>query len=151
FQRLGEAGGVLVVDDYAHHPTEIEATVSSVRTGHPGRRLVVVFQPHLYTRTRDFAEGFGRALAAADVVWVTDVYPARESPIAGVTGEAVAEAVGRHGGSGTDVRYHASLDGLAEAVGRELREGDLVVTMGAGSVEAVGPALLRRLRTVAHA
>src|SRR5690606_23546243 len=93
FQELGQAGGVVFVDDYAHHPTEITATLAAARAAYPGRRIVAVFQPHLYTRTRDFADAFGRALAGADVAWVTDIYPAREAPIPGVTGELVARAV----------------------------------------------------------
>src|SRR5690606_41591682 len=75
FQVLGAASGVVIVDDYAHHPSEIDATLAAARRVYPERRLVAVFQPHLYTRTRDFAGDFGRSLAAADVVWVTDVYP----------------------------------------------------------------------------
>jgi UDP-N-acetylmuramate--alanine ligase len=90
FERVGEAGGVLFVDDYAHHPTELEATLRAARAAHADRRLVAVFQPHLYSRTRDFAREFGSALALADVAFLTDVYAAREKPIAGVTGEMIA-------------------------------------------------------------
>src|SRR5205823_12333529 len=85
FQRLGETRGVLVVDDYAHHPTEIAATLAAARGAFPGRRIVVAFQPHLFSRTRDFAADFGRALAGADAVFLAEIYPAREQPIAGVT------------------------------------------------------------------
>src|SRR4029077_10134342 len=92
FERRGERGGVLVVDDYAHHPTEISATLASARQVYPDRRLVALFQPHLYSRTRDFAREFGRALTACDLALVTDVYPSREKPLAGVTGELVASA-----------------------------------------------------------
>jgi UDP-N-acetylmuramate--alanine ligase len=151
FQTLGEIEGVLVIDDYAHHPTEIAATLEAIRLAHPGRRLVAVFQPHLYSRTRDFADGFGRALALADVVWVTDVYPAREAPLPGVTGEVVADAARRHGGPGTQVRYERALEGLAQVVAEDLDPGDVVVTLGAGSVEVLGPQLVRRLGEVARA
>lgn len=144
FQRMGEARGVAVVDDYAHHPTEVEATLDAARSAYPEARIVAVFQPHLYTRTRDFAEGFGAALSGADEVWVTDVYPAREDPIPGVTGERVVEAV-RAAGATTPVRYHPSLEGLEEALAGALEEGDLCLTLGAGSIGEVAPRLLARL------
>src|SRR6185312_9434866 len=89
FQRLGEAKGVTVVDDYAHHPTEIRATLAAARNAFPGRRLVAAFQPHLYTRTRDFAADFGAALATADAIFLTDIYPAREQPIPGVSANLI--------------------------------------------------------------
>jgi UDP-N-acetylmuramate--alanine ligase len=144
FQRLGEAGGVAVVDDYAHHPTEIEATLAAAREGFPGRRLVALFQPHLYSRTRDFKAEFGRALARADVVWVTNVFPARETPIAGVTGQLVSDAARAAGAA--EVHDHASVDDVHEALAGALRAGDVLVTMGAGSVEAVGRRVLGVLR-----
>jgi UDP-N-acetylmuramate--alanine ligase len=144
FQLLGEASEVSVVDDYAHHPTEIAATIGAVRDAYRGRRLVVVFQPHLYTRTRDFASGFGDALARADVVWVTDVFPAREPPIPGVTGQLVSGAARTAGAR--EVHDHASIEDVHEAVAGTLRPGDVVVTMGAGSIEGVGPRLLGLLR-----
>lgn len=148
FQRLGEAGGVVVVDDYAHHPTEIRATLQALRSAYPGRRVVAVFQPHLYSRTRDFALDFGRALAVADHVWVTDVYPAREEPIPGVDGGVVARAATRAGAAVTE---HPELEGLAQAVVAELAAGDVVVTLGAGSIEAVAPRILDTLGVPAHA
>ena len=134
FDTVGEVKQILVVDDYAHHPSEITATLAAARAAHPDRRIVAVFQPHLFTRTRDFAEDFGRALTAADVVWVTDIFPAREDPIAGVTGELVAFAADW---SGATVHYHVEIDTLPEAVVEELAAGDLLVTMGAGSVDDV--------------
>ncbi|MDR0285132.1 MAG: UDP-N-acetylmuramate--L-alanine ligase [Propionibacteriaceae bacterium] len=142
FQHLGVAGGVTVVDDYAHHPTEVAATLAAARLAAGGNRVVVCFQPHLFSRTRDFADEFGRALAAADEVVVLDVYPAREDPIPGVTGELVAEAAARHGGRVHYVpEFGAAVDGLLSLV----RPGDLVLTVGAGSVTTLGPALLARL------
>lgn len=147
FEVIGEAGGVVVVDDYAHHPTEVGATVAAARGAYPGRRLVVAFQPHLYTRTRDFAGEFGAALAGADQVWVADVYPAREVPIEGVTGELVADAVRAAAGSGgVGVEYRPGLMDLAAELAGSLREGDLLVTMGAGNIYEVGRAVLARLR-----
>jgi UDP-N-acetylmuramate--alanine ligase len=135
---------VAVVDDYAHHPTEIEATLAAVRDAYPARRLVALFQPHLFTRTRDFSAGFGRALARADVVWVTDVFPAREKPIPGVSGELVSDAARAAGAA--EVHDHPSVDDVPDALARSLRRGDVLVTMGAGSVEAVGARVLERLR-----
>ncbi len=143
FQRLGEVGGVTVVDDYAHHPTEVRATLDAARRAYPRRRVIAAFQPHLYTRTREFHDAFGRELAAADAVWVTDVYPAREEPIEGVTGELVALAAERVGDG--PVRYHADVETLHRAVADELRHGDVCLTMGAGSIEHVGPRLLHVL------
>jgi UDP-N-acetylmuramate--alanine ligase len=144
FQHLGEAFGVTVVDDYAHHPTEIAATLRALRESYRGQRIVALFQPHLYTRTRDFADAFGRALAEADALWVTDVFPARELPIEGVTGELVSGAARAAGAP--QVHDHAAIDDVHEAIVRTLRPGDVVVTMGAGSVEEVGPRLLAALR-----
>ncbi len=148
FQHLGSAGGIDVVDDYAHHPTEIVATLDAARAAWPGRRLVAVFQPHLYSRTRDFADAFGQALARADRVWLTDVFPAREAPIPGVDGTLVANAARR---AGADVAYEPALDRLAAAVAADLEPGDVVLTMGAGSIDATGPALLAHLKATAHA
>jgi UDP-N-acetylmuramate--alanine ligase len=147
FQTLGESDGVTVVDDYAHHPTEVEATLAAARASFPERRIVAVFQPHLYSRTHDFHEEFGVALAAADVVWLTDVYPAREEPIPGVDGELVAESTRAAGHS--DVRYEPSLEALPAAVAASLRAGDLCLTLGAGSIEHTGPAILEALE-VSH-
>src|SRR5262249_34720783 len=97
FETKGERAGVLVVDDYAHHPTEIAATLAAARQVHPGRRLVALFQPHLFSRTRDFASEFGQALTGCDLALVMDVYASREKPIPGVSGELVAEAARRAG------------------------------------------------------
>lgn len=142
FQPVGEAGGVQIVDDYAHHPTELVATLQAARAGFPGLRLVAVFQPHLYTRTRDFAEEFGRALALADRVFVTDVYAAREAPIPGVSGESVAAAARR---AGATVTYLAERAAVAERVAGELRDGDLCLTLGAGDLDRAAREILSLL------
>ena len=143
FDTIGLVGGTLVVDDYAHHPTEIAATLAAARAAHPDRRIVVVFQPHLFTRTRDFASEFGQALAEADVVWVTDIYAAREEPIPGITGELVAlEAAYRCEGK---VYYHADIETLPDVVVEDLASGDLLLTMGAGSVDGVAPRIITLL------
>ena len=143
YEFLGCAAGVKVIDDYAHHPTEITATLAAARRANPRRRLVAVFQPHLFTRTRDFHREFGDALGAADAVWVTDVYPARETPLPGVTGELVARAVP---GAAGRITYHAELATLADAVAEALSPGDVCLVMGAGSIETAGRDILARLR-----
>lgn len=144
FEWLGEVEGIGVVDDYAHHPTELREALRAARAAVPPRgRLVAVFQPHLFSRTADFHREFGEALAVADRVWVTDIYPAREPPMEGVTGALVANAARR---AGAEVVYHPELEGLAEALATTLRPGDLCITLGAGSVEVVGPRLLECLR-----
>jgi UDP-N-acetylmuramate--alanine ligase len=140
FETKGERGGVLVLDDYAHHPTEIAATLAAARQVHPGRRLVALFQPHLYSRTRDFAEGFGRALLACDLAIVTDIYASREKPIPGVTGEVVALAA-RHAGH-PNVMYVSDRTRVAGELERVLESGDLLLTMGAGDVVRLGEAYL---------
>ncbi|HEU4632257.1 MAG TPA: UDP-N-acetylmuramate--L-alanine ligase [Gemmatimonadaceae bacterium] len=142
FQRLGEAGGVAVVDDYAHHPTEVAATLQAARGAYPGRRLVAAFQPHLFTRTRDFAREFGAALAAADVLLLTEIYPAREQPIAGVTAALVRDAAAA---AGRPPAWLGARDALADALHALVRPGDVVLTLGAGDITRTGPELLRRL------
>lgn len=146
FQRVGEANGALIVDDYAHHPTEIRATLEAARTAYPGRRVVVAFQPHLFTRTRDFAHEFGSALAGADAVFLTEIYPAREQPIAGVTSALIEDALKREGGT---LAWRGERDTLASALARAVQKGDVVLTMGAGDITRTGPELLERLRYTA--
>ncbi|HEV8364461.1 MAG TPA: UDP-N-acetylmuramate--L-alanine ligase [Gemmatimonadaceae bacterium] len=143
FQRLGEARGVQVVDDYAHHPTEIRATLAAARNAFPRSRLIAAFQPHLYTRTRDFAREFGEALAAADRVYLTEIYPAREQPIAGVTSALVKEAIERAGGT---IAWFGERASLADALAGGTDEGDVVLMLGAGDITKTGPELLERLR-----
>ncbi|HSJ14746.1 MAG TPA: UDP-N-acetylmuramate--L-alanine ligase [Longimicrobiales bacterium] len=135
FQPLGEAAGVVFIDDYAHHPTEIAATIAAARGAHPQRRIVAVFQPHLFSRTRDLAAEFGKALAGADVVYLSDIYPAREQPIPGVTGELLYAAVRAAGASA--VHYHGPLAELEQALHQELRAGDVCLGMGAGDIDGV--------------
>jgi UDP-N-acetylmuramate--alanine ligase len=142
FEVVGEAGGVLFVDDYAHHPTELAATLQAARAGYPDRRLVAVFQPHLYSRTRDFHAEFGRVLAAADRVFVTDVYAAREKPIEGITGELVVDAARA---AGVDVHYVEDRADVVDAVGEALEPGDLCLTMGAGNLDAAARELMAAL------
>ena len=142
FETKGERGGVLVVDDYAHHPTEIAATLASARQVYPDRRLVALFQPHLYSRTRDFAGEFGRVLTASDLAIVTDVYPSREQPLPGVSGQLVSDAARSYGH--TDVVYVPVKKDLAAELDRLLKPGDLLLTMGAGDIVKFGEEYLRR-------
>ncbi len=144
FQMKGEVGGVLVVDDYGHHPTEIQATLAAAKVGSAGRRIVVLFQPHRYTRTKDQMDEFARSFNNAEVVFVTDIYAASEDPIEGVTGEALVEAVRRYGHK--DVRFVAALDEAVAALAAESRAGDMVITLGAGSVSRVGEQLVEMLK-----
>ncbi|MDE3000578.1 MAG: UDP-N-acetylmuramate--L-alanine ligase [Gemmatimonadota bacterium] len=141
-ETLGDPGGVSVVNDYAHHPTEVRAALETIRPACAGR-LIAVFQPHLYSRTRDFAAEFGRALSEADEVWVTDVYAAREDAIPGVSGEAVA----RHarGAGCAEVFYIPDLQDLEHRLSKSLVPRDLVLVMGAGDVERVAYGLIDRL------
>ncbi|HEV8454395.1 MAG TPA: UDP-N-acetylmuramate--L-alanine ligase [Gemmatimonadales bacterium] len=142
FERLGEFSGVAVVDDYAHHPSELAATLSAARQAFPGRRLVAVFQPHLYSRTAAHGQAMGEALAAADLVIVTEIYPAREQPIAGVSGRQVADAAGR---AGADAHFEPTRAEVGKTVYRALRAGDVVLTLGAGDITRVAPELVRWL------
>jgi UDP-N-acetylmuramate--alanine ligase len=143
FERVGEANGVLVVDDYGHHPTEIAAVLAAARVT-LGRRLLVAFQPHRYTRTERLMREFGPAFADADEVVLTDIYAASEDPIPGVTVEALAESVAR--ATGRPVRIVASIDRLASELAAAARPGDAVLTLGAGSIAAVPKRLLAALR-----
>jgi len=141
FQLRGERRGVMVVDDYGHHPTEIAAVIAAARAG-IDRRIVVVFQPHRYTRTRDLLDSFGDALAGADEVVLTDIYPAGEAPIPGVTVEALEAAVAR---SGRSVHLVKSLDDVPKAVAALARHDDLVITLGAGSIGTLPDRILEAL------
>jgi UDP-N-acetylmuramate--alanine ligase len=147
FQVAGEADGVTVIDDYAHHPTEIAAVLNTASLWAP-RRLIVVFQPHRYTRTHRLMKRFGEVLAGADLVFLTEVYAASEPPIPGATAAALAEAVGRV--APVPVRVVSVLDEVVTAVAEVARPGDVVVTLGAGSIGEVAPriveALVRRSR-----
>jgi UDP-N-acetylmuramate--alanine ligase len=146
FQMRGEVQGVMVVDDYGHHPTEIAAVIAAARAG-IDRRVVVVFQPHRYSRTSLLLDEFGAALGAADEVVLTDIYAAGEAPLPGVTVEALAAAVRSQ--ARCPVHVVKSLDEVPSAVARLARRGDLIVTMGAGSIGTVGDRILQSLRDAA--
>lgn len=139
----GEKQGILVIDDYGHHPTEIRATLDAIRDGWPGRRLVVVFQPHRYTRTQGLFEEFATAFYRADVLILTDIYAASEEPIEGVSSESLLDAIKLHGQR--NAFYHADLKTLPHSLLDFILEGDLVLTLGAGNVVQVGEQLIELL------
>jgi UDP-N-acetylmuramate--alanine ligase len=138
----GSLGGVSVIDDYGHHPTEIRATLAALRTTRP-KRLLVLFQPHRYTRTQALMREFAGAFGDADAVRVCDIYAASEPGIPGVTSEALAREIQSEGHR--DARYAGSLEDTVRGVAEELREGDVLLTLGAGSVTSAGPAVLKIL------
>jgi UDP-N-acetylmuramate--alanine ligase len=137
FETLGEVDRVLVIDDYAHHPTEITATLAAARAAYPDRRLIVVFQPHLYSRTRDFMDQFAESLGEADAVVITDIYPAREKPIPGVNVTDLVRKVAERAPDRT-LLYAPTKAEAVDALRWLCREGDLVLTMGAGDIREVG-------------
>jgi UDP-N-acetylmuramate--alanine ligase len=143
FQSLGEvetAGGrVLLVDDYGHHPTEVAATLAAAKSGYPERRVVLVFQPHRYTRTHDLMDDFATVLSSADVLVLLDVYAAGEDPIAGADGRSMARAIRSRGA--VEPVFVEKLDDLASVLEDLLQDGDLVLTMGAGDIGAYATSL----------
>jgi UDP-N-acetylmuramate--alanine ligase len=144
FQFKGEEAGVLVVDDYGHHPTEIKATLAAAKIGSAGRRIVVLFQPHRYSRTKDQMEGFAQSFNNADALLVADIYAASEDPLEGVTSEALTEAIKRYGHK--NAHHIGPLEKAADVLRERVREGDLVITLGAGPVYRAGEQLLELLK-----
>jgi UDP-N-acetylmuramate--alanine ligase len=144
FERRGQAGGVTVYDDYGHHPREIAATLAAARAAVGAGRVLVVFQPHLYSRTRHLAHDLAGALTAADAVAVTSVYAAREEPVEGVEGRLVVEALVAER-PGMPVAWAPELEDAVRFLSRRARPGDFVLTIGAGDVERAGPLLLEEL------
>ncbi len=141
-QLKGEAAGVQVIDSYAHHPTEMTADLEAMRAAVGGARILVVYQPHLFSRTQELGKEMGEALALADASLVLDVYPAREDPIPGVTSELVLDAARAAGAEVTAVHDKGEVPSLVVGMAKP---GDLVLTMGAGDVTDLGPAILDRL------
>jgi UDP-N-acetylmuramate--alanine ligase len=139
------SGRVTLIDDYGHHPTELAATLEAIRQGWPERRIVLAFQPHRYTRTRDLLDDFASVLAGVEALVVTEVYAAGEAPISGADGKAICRAVRSHGR--VEPVFVDKIEQLPQALQRIVRDGDLVVTMGAGSIGAVAGDLPR---TLAH-
>jgi UDP-N-acetylmuramate--alanine ligase len=147
FQCYGEIqthqGSVMLVDDYGHHPTEMEATMKAVRSAWPDRRMVVLFQPHRYTRTRDLFEDFAQVLSEPDVLLLMDIYAANEDPIAGADGRSLARAIRNRGA--VDPLFVARQDDVVEVLQNQLQDGDVLLTLGAGSVGAISAALPAQL------
>jgi UDP-N-acetylmuramate--alanine ligase len=143
FQIKGEVKGIMVVDDYGHHPAEIRATLAAGKNGWPERRLVVAFQPHRYSRTKELFDEFVTAFYDADLLVVTDIYAASEKPIEGVTAEALANAIRRHGQK--DVTFIADREEISDHLAEIVRPRDIVLTLGAGNIWQAGEALLERL------
>lgn len=143
FTVKGEKNGIMVVDDYGHHPAEIRATLGAARNGWPERRLVVAFQPHRYSRTKELFNEFVTCFYDADVLVLTDIYAASEQPIPGVTAERLAEETRRHGQR--DVTYIADRNDLPDHLAGIVKEGDIVITLGAGNIWQAGEALVKRL------
>jgi UDP-N-acetylmuramate--alanine ligase len=143
FQLRGQAAGVSVIDDYGHHPTEVRATLAAARQC-GFRKVHVVFQPHRYSRTQLLMEEFAHAFQDADTLFILDIYAASEAPIAGITGEALARNIQETGGH--EARYATSFADAAEAIVAQANEGDMILTLGAGSVSQLGPMILERLQ-----
>lgn len=143
FEVKAVVNGIMVVDDYAHHPTEVKVTLEGIRAGWK-RRIVVVFQPHTYTRTRDFYQDFGKAFFNADVLIVTDIYPARETPISGVTGEMIVTAASQFGHK--NVHYVPDKTQVPDYLAQIIKPNDIVITMGAGDIWKYGAQFVSRLQ-----
>jgi UDP-N-acetylmuramate--alanine ligase len=144
FELIGEANDILVFDDYAHHPTEIAATLKAARDCYPDRRIIVVFQPHLFSRTKYFVREFAEALSHADLCILTDIYPARELPIEGVTSDRIREEAERLGNK--NFRYVGVKENAVDAVLSIAKPKDLIITQGAGSITHIKKTILERLK-----
>jgi len=147
YRRLetkANVGGVMVVDDYAHHPTEVQATLSALKSGWPQRRVVAVFQPHLYSRTRDFHDEFGRSFLDADVLVVTEIYAAREEPIQGITGELIVNDARSFGHK--EAYYVQDKKQLPDFLMKVKKPGDIVVTLGAGDISKYGEEFISKMK-----
>jgi UDP-N-acetylmuramate--alanine ligase len=143
FEVKADIDGILIVDDYAHHPTEVRETLLGIRAGWK-RRIVTVFQPHTYTRTRDFVKDFGGSFMNADVLIVTDVYPAREKPIQGITGDIIVQAARLFGHK--DTRYVPDKKDVPAILADIVQPGDIVITMGAGDIYQYGMQFITLLK-----
>jgi UDP-N-acetylmuramate--alanine ligase len=141
FSLVGEYAGVMVIDDYAHHPTEVKATLAAARSGWPDRRLICAFQPHRYSRTMILKDDFATAFDVADKVIITDIYAASEAPIQGISGKTIADLL-----PPAKTTYIEKKELIAATLAPELRAGDIVLTLGAGDIYTVGKELLSRLR-----
>jgi UDP-N-acetylmuramate--alanine ligase len=145
FEKKGEAGGILFMDDYGHHPTEIAATLKAAKETWPERRLVVLFQPHRYTRTLSLYDRFVMCFNDADILVIMPIYAAGEAPIEGVSGEGLARGIREHGHK--EVTYSAGPEDAVDLLLKRVIPGDLVMTLGAGDVYKAGELLLENLRS----
>lgn len=145
FEIKKRIAGMMIVDDYAHHPTEVKSSLSAAQTGW-NRRVIAVFQPHLYSRTRDFKDEFGSSFNHADVVIITDIYPAREAPIEGVTGKLIADAVESSGHK--EVHYIPEKEKISDFLMEFAIEGDMIITIGAGDIYKIGEEFIQKLERV---
>ena len=143
FQIKGEAGGVLVLDDYGHHPTEIRAVLETLANCYPDRRRIIAFQPHRYSRTQALLEQFSRCFYHCDVLLISEIYAASEKPIPGVTGRLLVEEIAAHGHH--DLHFCPTLEEMSDKLLSIVQPGDVVMTLGAGNILQVGEALLQRL------
>ena len=143
FSVVGEEAGITVIDDYGHHPAEVEVTLEAAQQAYDDARIVVAFQPHRYTRTRDLFDELTRAFNRADVLFLTEVYAAGEKPLEGADARRLAEAIRAHGHR--DVTFVEDRKKLARAIGARARTGDVVITLGAGDITRTGPELLEAL------
>ena len=144
FEIIGETNGVMVVDDYAHHPTELRATLAAARDLYPDRRVIAIFQPHLFSRTKQFVNEFAEVLALADKCLLTDIYPARELPIPGITSDTIRQAAAAKGIG--DFNYVGVKENAIEAVLKIAKPGDIILTIGAGSITHIKKTILDRLQ-----
>lgn len=145
FQLKADEQGILVIDDYAHHPTEVQATLDAANKGWPDRRLVAVFQPHLYSRTQDLYKEFGLSFFDAEVLLITDIYPSREAPIEGVTGKLIADTAEQYGHK--KVIYIENKEDVTEELKKISKPGDIIITMGAGDIYKFGDAFAKELKS----
>ena len=146
FSERGQVNGITVIDDYGHHPTELTATLAAARNAYPDQRIVASFQPHRYTRVRDHLEAFAASLDPADVVVLTDVYPAGEKPIPGADTEALLGLIRERSPSGRLIVHEPSVDDLCDTLLDLAKEGDIVLTLGAGSITHSSYRLVEKLR-----
>jgi len=141
FQTVGEMDNILIIDDYAHHPTEIRATLSAARQGWPGRRIVCIFQPHRFTRTMLLKDQFSKAFFDADKIIISDIYAASEKPIPGISGKTIVDGI-----QNKEAIYMPRKEKIAEYLLQDIKEGDLILTLGAGDIYTVGREILARLK-----
>ncbi len=146
FEQIAEINRILVIDDYAHHPTEIRATLTAAKAVYPERRVIAIFQPHLFSRTRQFAPEFAQALAIADEVILTDIYPAREQPMPGVTSEMIRQEALKNGAK--QFQYVGVKENALDAVTKMAQQGDVIITIGAGSITHIKHLIVERIKAL---